>query len=207
MWNHQTLSHVKRWGADMSLPLMIDMLRHGETVKGQCFLGSTDAELTATGWSQMAQTLRDISPADYDLIVSSPLTRCKAFAEYWVAAHVSGQNTLRIEPAIREYDFGRWDGLTAAEIMQHWPVALGDFWRNPESFPPPGAELLFLFFQRLQRFVDNERQSTHKRILLITHGGVIKALTCLQQGLPASDMVSISANHGELHRIVWDRSL
>lgn len=189
----------------MSAPLMIDALRHGETVKGNCFLGSTDAELTATGWSQMQQTLQDINPADYDLVVSSPLVRCKLFAEYWVAAHALELNKLRIESAIREYHFGKWDGLTAAEVMQHWPVELGNFWRDPENFPPPDAELLSFFFQRLQCFVGTELQGTYKRVLLITHGGVIKALTCLQRGLPACEMLSITANHGELHRIIWNR--
>ena len=89
--------------------------------------------------------------------------------------------------------------------MQHWPDELGNFWKDPENSPPPQAELLPLFFQRVRKFVDKQLQQPHDRILLITHGGVIKVLTCLHQGRPASVMASISAQHGELHRFVWKR--
>ncbi|WP_372739781.1 histidine phosphatase family protein [Neptunomonas sp.] len=201
----------------MRKPLIIDALRHGETVKGKCFLGRTDAELTPFGWDQMAEALQvdkqgemqknrnDINLDDYDAIITSPLLRCKSFAEQWIAAKISVNKSIRIDPAIQEYDFGLWDGSTAIDIMQHWPDELGDFWKDPENFPPPQAELLPLFFQRVRQFVDKQLQQPHERILLITHGGVIKVLTCLHQGRPASVMASISAQHGELHRFVWKR--
>lgn len=189
----------------MRKPLIIDALRHGETVKGPCYLGRTDAELTAVGWQQMVDAIHPIDLDDYDAIVTSPLLRCHSFTEQWIAPRVSKQNIIQTEPAIQEYDFGLWDGRTAADIMQKWPDELGDFWRDPESFPPPRAELLPLFFQRVRKFVDSELLSPHNRILLITHGGVIKVLTCLHQERPASLMANIGAKQGELHSFVWER--
>ncbi len=199
---------------EMRKPLIIDALRHGETVKGQCYLGRTDAGLTPAGWLQMIDAIQDnmketkqnSSLDDYDAIITSPLLRCKSFAEQWIAPRIAEQKLIRIESAIQEYDFGLWDGRTATDIMKRWPDELGDFWRDPENFPPPHAELLPLFFQRVRKFVDNELLGPHSRILLITHGGVIKVLTCLQQNRPASVMANISAKQGEIHRFVWERA-
>lgn len=189
----------------MKTPLVMDLLRHGETTKGRCFLGRTDAALTKTGWSQMEQALHSVIPSEYDLIISSPLLRCKSFAQHWLTVCGYDLNELRLEPAIREYDFGDWDGLTAAEIMQEWPVELGEFWRDPEGCPPPQGELISAFFERLKCFIKAQQQGKNERVLLITHGGVIKALTCLHQERPASDMANINAGHGELHRFIWNR--
>jgi alpha-ribazole phosphatase len=191
----------------MEKSLIIDALRHGETVKGQCYLGRTDAGLTPLGWSQMQKAMRDINPDDYDVIVTSPLLRCQSFADQWLLSANFNLKALRTDALIQEYDFGLWDGMTAAAIMLHWPEELGAFWRNPECCPPPQGESLAVFFQRLWKFLDNELKSENRSVLLITHGGVIKALTCLAQGRPAGDMHSIGVKHGTLHRIVYEQTV
>ncbi|BBB29781.1 histidine phosphatase family protein [Neptunomonas japonica] len=187
-------------------PLIIDALRHGETVKGQCYLGRTDAELTDHGWQQMHTTVQNINVDDYDAIITSPLARCQAFAEHWVGLQESGTELLSIDPLIQEYDFGLWDGMTAIDIMLHWAEELADFWRDPDQYPPPQGELITEFFERLQFFLNAKITSEHNKVLLITHGGVIKALTCLNEGKSASRMFSVEAKHGELHQLVWQRS-
>lgn len=187
-------------------PLIIDALRHGETIKGQCYLGRTDAELTDHGWCQMEDTLQDISISDYDVVITSPLVRCKAFAERWVELQASDTVFLTTDSLIKEYDFGLWDGMTAADIMMHWADELAAFWRSPEQYPPPEGELITEFFQRLQVFLNAQLVSENHRVLLITHGGVIKALTCLNKSKPASGMFFFEVRHGELHRLVWQRT-
>lgn len=187
-------------------PLIIDALRHGETVKGQCYLGRTDAELTDHGWHQMQTTMQNISLDDYDAVITSPLIRCQAFAECWVGSQASGAELLTSDPLIQEYDFGLWDGMTAVDIMLHWADELADFWRDPEHFPPPQGELITEFFKRLQFFLNAKITSEHNKVLLITHGGVIKALTSLNEGTSVSRMFGVEAKHGELHRLVWPRA-
>lgn len=186
-------------------PLIIDALRHGETVKGQCYLGRTDAELTAHGWWQMEDTMRDIDISDYDAVIASPLIRCKAFAEHWVGSQESDTVLLTTDSLIQEYHFGLWDGMTAADIMVHWADELARFWQSPEQCSPPQGELITEFFHRLQVFLNAKLVSENNKLLLITHGGVIKALTCLNKHKPASAMFGVEARHGELHRLVWQR--
>lgn len=187
-------------------PLIIDALRHGETVKGQCYLGRTDAKLTAHGWRQMEATMQGINMSDYDAVITSPLIRCKAFAQRWVEENKPDTVLLTTDLLIQEYDFGLWDGMAAADIMLHWADELADFWRDPEQFPPPEGELITEFFDRLQIFLDAKLACEHSKVLLITHGGVIKALTCLNEGRPVSGMFGVESKHGELHRLAWQRT-
>jgi len=175
--------------------LQIDLLRHGETTAGKCFLGRTDALLTPVGWQQMSEGLQQQTPRDYDLIISSPLQRCAAFAHEWAGARV------RIDPRLREYDFGDWDGCTAADIHDQSPELLGQFWQDPWHCHPPGAEALPDFFARLGELVHELQQQHQGRVLLICHGGVIRALNCILNGLPVSEMLAFPVAHGSLHRL------
>ncbi|MBP0047303.1 alpha-ribazole phosphatase family protein [Marinobacterium sp. AK62] len=176
--------------------LQMELLRHGETEAGKCFLGRTDAALTAEGWQQMREGLQGLSPADFDLIISSPLQRCQAFAHHW-----AGPEGFVIDTRLREYDFGDWDGRTAACIHAEAPEQLGDFWQDPWHCPPPGAEPLPAFFARLTDVVDELQTRPAERVLLICHGGVIRALRCILNGLPVSDMLAFPVAHGSLHRL------
>ena len=60
------------------MSLRLDLLRHGETESGGGFRGSLDDALTARGWAQMRTA---VEGGRWDLLVSSPLQRCRAFAE------------------------------------------------------------------------------------------------------------------------------
>ncbi len=177
----------------MSNALVIEALRHGETEFGQCYLGKTDPPLSETGWLQMQNALKLKAPADYDAVYSSPLVRCRNFAMQWCA-----DVSLIIEPRIEEYDFGDWDGKTAAEIYINAPDALARFWEDPTQYPPPNGELLPLFFARVQAFIAELQQSGYTKVLLITHGGVIKALQCITEAKPPSEMASLNVPHGKI---------
>jgi alpha-ribazole phosphatase len=174
----------------------IDLLRHGETDAGQCFLGRTDAALTDRGWQQMHAGLEGVRPEDYEGVFSSPLQRCSAFTEQW-----AGSEGFVTDARLREYDFGQWDGQTAAHIHATDPAALGRFWQDPWHCPPPQAESLADFFVRLEALVDQLQQEHSSAVLLICHGGVIRALHCILNGLPVSEMFSFPVAHGSLHRL------
>lgn len=177
----------------MNNALVIDALRHGETEFGQRYLGKTDPPLSETGWLQMQSALKLRAPADYDAVYSSPLIRCHSFAQQWCT-----DTLLTLESRIQEYDFGDWDGKTAAEIYLEAPDALARFWDDPIQNPPPNGEPLPLFFARIQAVITELQQSGYAKVLLITHGGVIKALQCITESKPASEMASMNAPHGKI---------
>lgn len=167
------------------------LLRHGETERGLCYLGRTDAALTARGWQQMRQGLMGCRPQRFDRVISSPLRRCAEFAAHWAG------DAVRIDPRLAEYDFGRWDGLTGEQIYADWPRALERFWQDPWCYPPPRGESLAHFFNRLRALL--EALPAQGPVLLICHGGVIRALHCILHGHPVNRMFEYPADHGSLH--------
>ncbi len=181
---------------------IIDLLRHGETVSGPCFRGSIDDALTEKGWSQMhtaiEQEVTNHSPT-WDRIISSPLQRCADFAH-----KLSQQHSLPIslDARFKELHFGRWEGRTAAELMATDEHALTQFWHDPVQNTPPGAEPLLAFQQRvLAAWTDLLRDYQGERILLISHGGVIRILLCHVQQRPIKQLMDIDVKHAALTQL------
>jgi alpha-ribazole phosphatase len=182
-------------------------VRHGETQAGHCYLGRTDAELTEIGWQQMSSAfgVKDIrleTPSLNslgDVIISSPLKRCSLFAK--TLAQALKINCF-IEPRLQEFNFGRWDGQTAEQILNSPDASqLEAFWADPVKYPPPDGETLEHFSTRVlagHTVIKQYIQQGHRPIV-ITHGGVIKALRCLQSNWSFDKMWNIRVEHGSLH--------
>ena len=176
--------------------LYLDFLRHGETSLSHTLRGRTDDALTAKGWLQMQSTIaqaEQLRPA-WDVIYSSPLQRCRLFAEQWAEQK---QLPVYIEPNLQEMDFGEWEAQSTERLYQLYPDELAQFWQTPLSFTPPQAESLLTFKSRVLESVETLTQQMHKqgwqRALIISHGGVIKLLKCQALKQNANDLLKMSA--------------
>jgi alpha-ribazole phosphatase len=152
-------------------PTTLDMIRHGEPVGGRKYRGGTDDPLSELGWRQMRSATA--TPEPWELIVSSPLRRCHAFAREL------GERlglTVTVDERIREVGFGAWEGRTGEEIRGTDPAALQRFYHDPVNERPLGAEPLAAFQGRVAAAVDAllDRHAG-RHILLVTHAGVIRA--------------------------------
>ena len=128
---------------------IIDLLRHGETTAGKCFLGSTNATLTDKGWSQMHNA---VSEHIYDMVVTSPLLRCVDFAKDYSQQH---NIPLLIEDDLHEIGFGQWEGKTSEQLWQSDQQALLDFWNDPFGNTPPDGEDMADFVARVNSCFNN----------------------------------------------------
>ena len=175
----------------------IDLLRHGETLAGSVYLGRTDAPLSEHGFRQMTEALLD-APR-YHAVLSSPLARCAVFAQDYAQRH---SLPLHFDTRLQEMDFGAWDGLSAAEIAAADSGALENFWRDPVVFTPPQAEPLLLFQARvLAAWQELPARYHDQRVLLVTHGGVMRIILCHLQQRPLTELLNLSVPHAALHRI------
>jgi alpha-ribazole phosphatase len=169
---------------------IIDLLRHGEVEGGACFRGRSDDPLTTDGWSQLhAATRADAAQGAWDLIATSPLRRCAAFARALSQRH---QVALSVMPALRERDFGAWEGLRADEIASD---ELGRFWADPASYNPPGAEPFAAFRARVLAGWDAVRDAGAGRMLVVTHGGVIRVIVGDLLGIPPPRLLLMEVPH------------
>ncbi len=148
----------------------IDLLRHGATTSTGAFCGTSDVPLTAHGWAQMVRATA-VAPA-WTTLHSSPASRCASFAQH-LATQL--EVPLHLNAALRERDFGAWEGLTAAELP---PELLAQWWQDPVGFTPPAAETVAAFRARVaaawHALVASTAAPSHQ--LLITHGGVIRVI-------------------------------
>jgi broad specificity phosphatase PhoE len=106
-------------------------------------------------------------------LVSSPARRCLETA----AAAALGEP--RVEPRLRECDFGDWCGRALAEVAQD---EAGAWMADPAAAPHRGESLL-AFSGRVAGWLD-EQARLDGRAVAITHGGVVKAAVVHALGAP-----------------------
>ncbi|MFC6338538.1 histidine phosphatase family protein [Pseudomonas sp. CCM 7891] len=180
--------------------LHLDLLRHGETELGGGLRGSLDDALTATGWEQMRAAVVEQGP--WDRLVSSPLQRCARFADE-LGARLDLPVTL--EKDLQELHFGEWEGQSAAQLMQTQSEALGLFWADPYSFTPPQGEPVAGFSMRVLAAIARLHQAyAGQRVLVISHGGVMRLLLAQARGLPREQLLNVEVGHGCLFSLKID---
>ncbi|WP_347901471.1 alpha-ribazole phosphatase family protein [Pseudomonas purpurea] len=176
------------------MTLRLDLLRHGETELGGGLRGSLDDALTAKGWKQMRGAVMAKGP--WDRVVSSPLQRCARFAEE--LAEQLGV-PVQLERDLQELHFGAWEGQSAAALMETDAEALGLFWADPYGFTPPDGEPVIAFSARVLAAVERLHQAyAGERLLLVSHGGVMRLLLAQARGLPREQLLNVEVAHGAL---------
>jgi alpha-ribazole phosphatase len=179
------------------MSLRLDLLRHGETEFGGGLRGSLDDALTDAGWQQMRAAV--IDAGHWDRIVSSPLQRCARFAEE-LAERLA--LPLQLEYDLQELHFGDWEGRSAAQVMETDAAGLGLFWENPYTFTPPNGESVLAFAERVLGAVQRLQQDYDgERILLISHGGVMRLLLARARDLPREHLLQVIVGHGGMFAV------
>lgn len=176
------------------MTLRLDLLRHGETELGGGLRGSLDDALTEQGWAQMRAAVIEQGP--WDRLVSSPLQRCARFAE-----ELGAQLGLpvQLDNDLQELHFGAWEGQSAAALMDTDAEALGVFWADPYAFTPPEGEPVVDFSTRVLAAVERLHAAyAGERVLLISHGGVMRLLMAQARGLPREQLLNVEVGHGAL---------
>ncbi len=178
---------------------LVDLLRHGEPQGGQRFRGTLDDPLSAAGWTQLEAATGD---GMWDCIVTSPLRRCREFAQ--TLAQRQGL-AIEVETDFREISFGRWEGLTVAQVRAEYGVALTRFWQDPVAYPPPDGEPIADFCARVEgawhRVVERARG---QRVLLIGHGGTHAMLLRAVLGMPLSHSWRLRLGYAGMARLRFE---
>lgn len=186
------------------IKLHLDLLRHGETTLSHTLRGHLDDVLTEHGWLQMQSTIQQYLDAQvhWDVIISSPLQRCQNFA-----AVLAEQLELPLifNAEIKEMYFGDWEGRSTQIIYENEPELLANFWQFPTQYHAPNGESLNQFQQRVlhgfnEIYVQMQQHNWNKA-LIVTHGGVIKLLTCLARQQKLDDLLTMPAELGKLYAL------
>lgn len=169
-----------------SLPL-IWFCRHGETAwnaEGRV-QGQFDTDLNETGRAQADANgikLKELikEPQQFDFI-ASPLKRTRETMRRIRTGMDLPPEDYLLDDRLMEVHFGDWQGFTLAEIGLVHPELLEARHRNKWNFIPPGADAEN--YDMLARRFTGWLETVQVPIVCVTHGGVIRSLYHLIQGM------------------------
>ncbi|WP_252109397.1 MULTISPECIES: histidine phosphatase family protein [unclassified Halomonas] len=163
--------------SDLDVELVV--VRHGVTAWNleRRYQGQRDIELlfpdAEPGLNALKAALKD---EHFDAIYASDLTRCRQTLEW--AKPSATPASVYLESRLRELDFGEYEGKVYDELKENpgyraWIDSVGEL-------KIPGGESAGDLRARLDGWLstlaDNARALGHRRVLAVTHGGVIREL-------------------------------
>jgi broad specificity phosphatase PhoE len=163
----------------------IFLARHGESDWNveKRFQGHSDRPLTERGRKQ-ARALADLVGAEkIDAVYTSPLSRARETAE--IVAARAGLEAVAL-PELREVDTGSWSGLSRADVEARFPEGFarwrsgGSGWEDGESY----EEMAERVIGALRKIAEDHPDG---RVLVISHGGPIRAIHAAAEGLAIKD--------------------
>ena len=157
------------------------IVRHGETVwgVGRRYAGQVDVPLTELGQRQSRQVARRLAPLKPDVVLSSPLDRCRWTAEAIAASAASRRGPgveVMIDDRLTDQALGDWTGKTEAEIAAHWPEQFSAWRSDPEAAPPGGESLTELRSRAESATTAAVTEHRGKSIVVVSHAAPIRAL-------------------------------
>jgi broad specificity phosphatase PhoE len=187
-----------------NLPL-IWFSRHGETAwnaEGRV-QGQYDTDLNTLGQAQadanglkLAKLIE--KPELFDFI-ASPLRRTRETMERIRRGMALNANDYLLDDRLIEVHFGDWQGFTLSEISMVSPELLEARHRNKWNFIPPGddAENYDMLARRFSGWLKTIKVPT----VCVTHGGVIRSLFYLIQGLDGEVASRLAVPQDEVLRL------
>lgn len=162
------------------------LARHGETVwtREKRIQGHGDPPLNERGRGQAQALAETLGEVRLDAISSSDLLRASETATIVAAGRAI---EVRLDPELRENDFGDWTGWTEDELELRFPqdALLRETghkaWGGGESYEEMAGRII--------RAVDRIAATHHPedQILVVTHNGPIRAVHAHVSGVPYAE--------------------
>ena len=151
-------------------------IRHAETEMAGTFCGHSDPELNARGQDQVRDLIDRLRDENFATVYTSDLRRAYATGSSLSAAF--GVD-CHVRPALREIDFGRWEGLNWKEIEERDENYARRWSTEYPNLPAPGGESFSDFERRVigeVEFLSTKANAADSPILVVTHAGVLRTV-------------------------------
>ena len=164
----------------------ITLVRHGQDEQNKLG-GWSSNKLTDEGVKQVINLTNRLTKS-YDLIVCSDLPRA-----YETAQIISKYLNLEVvlEPGLRETNNGILKNLTVDEFNKMYPGLYFSTLKMDQKYPE--GESPNDFYNRIKEaFGKIVEKYQNKKVLIVTHGGVITVINCLINGWEYSNLLKIN---------------
>lgn len=150
------------------------LVRHGEVNHNLYGLyNREDEDLNKTGIKQAEELKEKIKAINYDLIISSPLSRAKHTADI---INIDNKNII-IDDRLKERDPGS---------LSRQPLEVTnreEYWNYNTTIQYGTSENIKLFFERVYNFLDELKTKGYEKVLIVAHSGVSKAFSGYFEGI------------------------
>jgi alpha-ribazole phosphatase len=157
-------------------------IRHAETDMAGTFCGQSDPELNTRGRDQVDELINTLRTEEIGVVYTSDLRR----------AHTTGMAIAQafavdchVRSALREIDFGRWEGATWKEIERRYDAYARRWIAEYPRLPAPHGESFHEFQRRVLdevKFLSLETKAASRRVAVVTHAGVLRTVLCALHG-------------------------
>ncbi|MDD3738912.1 MAG: alpha-ribazole phosphatase [Lentimicrobiaceae bacterium] len=167
----------------------IHVIRHTRLKAGlnKCY-GQTEIPVAESFKDDASEIKKQLKPP-YDAIFCSPLKRCQMLAKEL------NFSEIKLEPALKEISFGSWENQNWDDINREQL----DKWCNDfVNETPPDGENLRDFYSRIIKFITDLKSENYKKVLLITHAGVIRCIHAYFNNVALDKLFDIPVGFNEV---------
>lgn len=172
----------------------IVLARHGQTDWNQerRFQGKTDTPLNDVGKGQAHALADRLASWPLEAIYTSPLERAMYTASAIAERH--GLQPVPL-PELHEIDFAEWEGLSIPRLGAERKEDFARWRGDPFFNPPPGAESWEEISARLSKALSFILGEPYRRIVIVSHGGIMRALYAVLVGLDPHTVWSLEVSN------------
>lgn len=174
--------------------IKLHLVRHGKYTPTKVG-GWTDDNLSEEGINEINKLSKEIDDY-YDIFISSDLNRAKDSSN--IINKKLNMNIL-YDSNFREIDMGIFNLMSIEEFKKNYDSSSFIKMKNDECFL--NGESYNLFYERIKKaFINLLNKYNNKKILIVTHGGVITVILSLIYGYPYNFNLQIGPETGSIIR-------
>lgn len=166
--------------------------------------GQSDVAVSANFENERLALQNKLAAFQFDAVYASPLKRCHQLAQALCVDEILGHTSdnIVLDARLRELHFGDWE-------MSPWdaiPRDVFDVWANDyANLAPPNGETFSQLHIRAKSFVEDvSRHSQGKNLLVVTHGGLIRALIAEVLNMPLKRLFRITIDHASVTQLEFN---
>ena len=153
-------------------PCRVLLVRHAVAAGQGRFLGQHDAPLSTRGRRQLPALAAKLGNYEVDAVYCSDHRRARSTAS--AVARSTGL-TVEARAGLREMHFGRWQGLSWAEIARRFPRTSRAWLTHFPKHRPPGGEPFAAFKRRALRELEYiVSMNSGRCVVVVSHAGVTR---------------------------------
>lgn len=165
---------------------------------GVCY-GQTDVSLAESYKEELEQVKSVVANYSFDAVFCSPLKRCRLLAQ-----DLFVPENIQLDQRLMELNFGAWE-------MQDWETisrtAEAQKWFDDfVEVRCAGGESFRDQINRTALFLDELNKQQHQQVVVVTHGGILRALNCLLEGVAPHEAFQTKIDYGQVIDFTFDSS-